>query len=124
ARTRGATFGARLVEIAATQGLRARVGIADDRFTAWVAASSADAEVVSVPRGGSAVFLAPRPISLLAIPVEVQHVLAMVGVRPPPVFALTPPDTATALAPREPHRRTRRGKDRPRPAVQGALKLA
>jgi len=100
-RTRGASFGARLIEAAAAQGLRARVGIADDRFAAWVAAShgsEAAAEggkVVTVPRGGSAAFLAPMPLSLLAISPEVQHVLGALGVRTLGDFAtLPPPSTA------------------------------
>jgi hypothetical protein len=99
-RTRGVAFGARLLAVAAAQGLRARVGIADDRFTAWVAASTGEGEarVVSVPRGGSAAFLAPRPVSLLAIPPEVQHVLAAVGVHTLGELAALPPPT-TAHAP-------------------------
>ncbi|MCB9572375.1 MAG: hypothetical protein H6709_09845 [Kofleriaceae bacterium] len=101
ARVRGATFGARVLEVLEAQGLRGRVGIADDRFTAWVAASwhapsAHDAgEVVTVPRGGSAAFLAPLPLALLAISPEVQHVLGALGVRTLGEFAaLPPPSTA------------------------------
>jgi protein ImuB len=91
--TRGATFGARVVGALDAIGMVARVGIADDRFTAWVAAAQApdDQAVVTVPRGGSAAFLAPQPLSLLAIPSEVQHVLAALGVHTLGEFAALPP---------------------------------
>jgi protein ImuB len=90
---RGATFGARVVGALDALGLVARVGIADDKFTAWVAAHQAtdDAPVTTVPRGGSAAFLAPQPLSLLAIPPEVQHVLGALGVRTLGEFAALPP---------------------------------
>src|SRR5580704_12761061 len=39
ARLRGASFGERVIEMLGALGLTGRVGIADDRFTAWVAAS-------------------------------------------------------------------------------------
>ena len=137
-KTRGATFGDRLLERIAALGITARVGIADDRFTAWVAASSpptapnartrrlhdaagrvpdaasfssagsasADAAehsthhqddpgVVSVPRGGSAAFLAPRPLSLLSITPEVQHMLEALGVSTLGEFASLPPPTVS-----------------------------
>jgi protein ImuB len=97
-RCRGATFGARAREALAALGLKGRVGIADDRFTAWVAASAVavdDGEAVSVPRGGSAAFLAPRPLSLLAIQPEVQHMLAAVGVATLGEFAALPPPSVT-----------------------------
>ena len=98
ARTRGTSFGGRLIELLDSVGIAARIGIADDRFTAWVAAahgaegSSAreDRGVVSVPRGGSAAFLAPRPLSLLAITPEVQHMLEALGVRTLGEFAALP----------------------------------
>jgi len=100
-RCRGATFGARAREVLAAIGLRGRVGIADDRFTAWVAASAPagqtgdDEAVVSVPRGGSAAFLAPMPLSLLSIPAEVRHVLEVVGVRTLGEFAALPPPSVS-----------------------------
>src|SRR5512132_341458 len=84
AKTRGAAFGERLLEVLDDLGLTGRIGIADDRFTAWVAAAHGgheDAGVIAVPRGGSAAFLAPRPLSLLAISPEVQHMLEALGVR-------------------------------------------
>ncbi len=134
-KTRGAAFGEKLVELLATLGLTARIGIADDRFTAWVAAAHGtpakraddkpartsprasdgaptahlaegsagtravddktthpldDSGVVSVPRGGSAAFLSPRPLSLLAITPEVQHMLEALGVRTLGEFAALP----------------------------------
>jgi nucleotidyltransferase/DNA polymerase involved in DNA repair len=93
AKTRGAAFGERLLELVDELGLTARIGIADDRFTAWVAAAHGGAEergVTSVPRGGSAAFLAPRPLSLLAISPEVQHMLEALGVRTLGEFAALP----------------------------------
>jgi nucleotidyltransferase/DNA polymerase involved in DNA repair len=92
-RARGQAFGERLVELLGQFGLAVRIGIADDRFTAWVAAAHGGAEdggVASVPRGGSAAFLAPRPLSLLAITPEVQHMLEALGVRTVGEFAALP----------------------------------
>ena len=103
-KTRGASFGERLVQQLEALGLAGRVGIADDRFTAWVAATSTDrrveqesdeAAVVSVPRGGSAAFLAARPLSLLAISLEVQHMLEALGVRTLGEFAALPAPSVT-----------------------------
>src|SRR3954470_18540435 len=97
-KTRGTTFGARVLDVLDSLGLAGRVGIADDRFTAWVAAAHSaeggsardDRGVVSVPRGGSAAFLAPRPLALLAITPEVQHMLEALGVRTLGEFAALP----------------------------------
>ncbi len=96
-KTRGTTFGGRVLDVLDSLGLAGRVGIADDRFTAWVAAAHSgeggareDRGVVSVPRGGSAAFLAPRPLSLLAITPEVQHMLEALGVRTLGEFAALP----------------------------------
>lgn len=105
AKTRGASFGDRLVELLEQIGFAARIGIADDRFTAWVAAAHAgnssdgdDRSVVSVPRGGSAAFLSPRPLALLAITPEVQHMLEALGVRTLGEFASLPaPSVARPL---------------------------
>lgn len=96
AKTRGTTFGDRIIERLTALGLTARIGIADDRFTAWVAASQTTADheegtVVSVPRGGSAAFLAPRPLSLLSITPEVQHMLEALGITTLGEFAALPP---------------------------------
>jgi nucleotidyltransferase/DNA polymerase involved in DNA repair len=101
-RTRGHAFGERVLELAGALGLTVRVGIADDRFTAWVAASQHSdgdaAGVIAVPRGGSAAFLAPRPLSLLAISHEVQHMLEALGVTTLGAFAALPaPSVARPL---------------------------
>ena len=96
---RGASFGAKLVELFRERGLHVRVGIADDRFTAAVAAASGDGDgaVTCVPRGGSAAFLAPHPLGLLALPPEVQHMLECLGVKTLGAFAdLPPPSVARA----------------------------
>jgi nucleotidyltransferase/DNA polymerase involved in DNA repair len=101
AKTRGATFGDRVLELLEEVGVTARVGIADDRFTAWVAAAHSGHEergVITVPRGGSAAFLAPRSLSLLAISPEVQHMLEALGVRTLGEFAALPaPSVARPL---------------------------
>ena len=178
-KTRGTTFGERLLALLEDFGITGRVGIADDRFTAWVAAAHGGSErrasarqvaggsrgagasrrgaggshgeavgarreggglqvpyavrehvsrqledgreggvsrqasealralvpkadkddargavddrgVISVPRGGSAAFLAPQPLSLLAISSEVQHMLESLGVRTLGEFAALP----------------------------------
>ncbi len=94
-KTRGAAYGDRLLEVIDALGLTARIGIADDRFTAWVAAAHGgtptdESGVISVPRGGSAAFLSPRPLSLLAITPEVQHMLEALGVRTLGEFAALP----------------------------------
>jgi len=150
-KTRGGSFGDRLIDLLDGLGLTARIGIADDRFTAWVAASQPllahatdeaahhhgrhasarptdrsatraaepgdrhgtyqahshvthnsshpigqrdhDVGVVTVPRGGSAAFLAPMPLSLLAISIEVQHMLESLGVTNLGEFAALPAPT-------------------------------
>lgn len=114
-KTRGGSFGDRLIELLDGLGLTARIGIADDRFTAWVAASQPsathaptsdateghagqrdhDVGVVTVPRGGSAAFLAPMPLSLLAISPEVQHMLESLGVTNLGEFAALPAPTVS-----------------------------
>lgn len=98
---RGGWFGARVADLLAVHGLRGRIGIADDRFTAYVAASvgpaatagqaAASDDVVCVPRGGSAAFLAPHPLGLLSLAPEVQHMLEALGVRTLGAFAELPP---------------------------------
>ncbi len=102
-KTRGASYGDRLLEVLESLGLTSRIGIADDRFTAWVASAHGgtpgeESGVVSVPRAGSAAFLAPRPLSLLAITPEVQHMLEALGVRTLGEFAALPaPSVARPL---------------------------
>lgn len=104
AKTRGSSFGDKVLAMIEQLGITARVGIADDRFTAWVAASesgsrasepasgesAAELDVITVPRGGSAAFLAPRPLALLAISTEVQHMLESLGVHTLGEFAALP----------------------------------
>ncbi len=120
-RTRGNAFGERALEKLRELGLLGRIGIADDRYTAWVAAAYGaigqrlgdhgaspqsislhvdqhQHDVITVPRGGSAAFLAPRPLSLLAIAPEVQHMLEALGVRTLGEFAALPaPSVARPL---------------------------
>jgi hypothetical protein len=99
---RGGWFAARVAELLAVHGLRGRIGIADERFTAYVAASvgaaaSGEDGVVCVPRGGSAAFLAPHPLALLSLAPEVQHMLEALGVKTLGAFAeLPPPSVAHA----------------------------
>ena len=100
---RGSWFGAKVRELLALFGLRGRIGIADDRFTAFVAANCSareraqggaredDDAVVCVPRGGSAAYLAPMPLSLLQLGPEVLHMLEALGVRTLGAFAELPP---------------------------------
>jgi hypothetical protein len=97
---RGSWFGGKLRDLLAIFGLRGRIGIADDRFTAYVAAAqtareregdASDEAVVCVPRGGSAAFLAPQPLALLQLGPEVLHMLEALGVRTLGAFADLPP---------------------------------
>ncbi|RMH37886.1 MAG: hypothetical protein D6689_20505 [Deltaproteobacteria bacterium] len=108
---RGSTFGDRLLQVVNRQGLRARIGIADDRFTAWAAAAvvrrtsdpaNADLDaqspvfaqtVTSVPRGGAAAFLAPLPMALLPLDDDVRRMLVALRVRTIGDFAALPPPT-------------------------------
>lgn len=106
AKTRGLTFGGKVRALCAELGVNVRVGIADDRFTAWVAACQLqpqranarlevadDGNVGCVPRGGAAAFLAPLPLSLLPISLEVQHMLAALGINTLGAFAALPEPT-------------------------------
>lgn len=97
-KARGDSFGHKLLAQLDRQGFRARVGIADNRFTAWVAAQSSKPkdelftpECTVIPRGGAAAFLAPQSIDLLALDPEVQHMLETLGVRTLGDFAALPP---------------------------------
>ncbi|HWN71786.1 MAG TPA: hypothetical protein VNM90_29310 [Haliangium sp.] len=112
-RMRGDAFGQRLLAQLARQGFRGRVGVADDRFTAHVAAvtvtrpgglSRLDDDARSpvfhqscttVPRGGSAAFLAPLPLSFLPIDPEVQGMLQTCGVKTLGDFAALPPPSVS-----------------------------
>ena len=103
--TRGATFGNRLLAMVSRQGFRGRVGIADDRFSAWTAAvvirdhRGQNAEANSlftqactvVPRGGSAAFLAPLALSFLPLDDDVRGMLTAIGLRTIGDFAALPP---------------------------------
>lgn len=104
---RGSSFGERVLERLTAFGVTARIGIADDRFTAWVAAISeheadGDSCIASVPRGGSAAFLAPRSLSLLALSPEVQHMLESLGVATLGEFAALPAPSHAVVRPFEP----------------------
>lgn len=90
-RSGGARFGEKVLEATARQGLRGRVGIADDRFTAW-AATQADrtSPVVVVPPHGSAAFLAPLSLELLPLDPDVKRTLELLGVRTLGDFAALP----------------------------------
>lgn len=110
ARMRGTTFGQKILTQLTRQGFRGRVGVADDRFTAYVAAVRIEhrgrvsrlddpkqkpalfhQSCTSVPRGGSAAFLAPLPLSYLPIDPDVQHLLETCGVKTLGDFAALPP---------------------------------
>ena len=90
----GAAFGEKLVAAAARLGFHGRVGVADDRFTAWAATQMRPRERVRVvPAGGSARFLAPLGLELLGafMDVEVRKTLELLGVRTLGDFAALPP---------------------------------
>jgi protein ImuB len=103
--TRGDSFGHRVLTTLARQGFRGRVGIADDRFAAWAAAATARGSrledpdghspfaqtCISVPRGGSAAFLAPMPIGLLPLDPDVLAMLRSLGIVSLGDFAELPP---------------------------------
>jgi hypothetical protein len=62
-------------------------------------ANANDADpITSVPRGGSPAFLAPRPLALLSISPEVQHMLESLGVRTLGEFAALPAPTVSSRA--------------------------
>ena len=88
-------FARRLLAEAERHGLRARVGVAADRFTAWAAARTASEPVTIVPRGESAAFLAPLPLELLPLHPEVRAILRSAGVRTLGQFAALPPPSVS-----------------------------
>ncbi len=119
-RNRAAAFGQKLLNHLSRQGLRARVGIADDRFTAHIAAVTvqrrgrtarldADGSTQAggspppvfqqacevVPRGGSAAFLAPLPLNYLSIDSDVQNMLQTRGIKTVGDFAALPPPSVS-----------------------------
>ncbi len=107
--TRGAAFGDKVLALVSRQGFRGRVGIADDRFTAWVAAiqvpegakRSNDEDAASlfaqacvvVPRGGSAAFLADQPLRLLPLDRDVLRMMHALGIKTLGDFGALPPPT-------------------------------
>jgi protein ImuB len=113
-RSRGTSFGQRVLTQLSRQGFRARVGVADDRFTAYVAAVRVEhrgktsrlddpsrqpplfhQSCTSVSRGGSAAFLAPLPLSYLPIDPDVMHLLETCGVKTLGDFAALPPPSVS-----------------------------
>ncbi len=102
---RGATFGNKLLAMVSRQGFRGRVGIADDKFSAWAAAvvvrdhHTGENDVTApftqactvVPRGGSAAFLAPLPLALLPLDEDVRGMLTATGIKTLGDFAALPP---------------------------------
>jgi protein ImuB len=105
--SRGASFGQKLLVQLSRQGFRGRIGIADDRFTAWAAATTLRGRnrpsvagtgsplfaqaCTTVPRGGSAAFLAPLSVSLLPLGSDVADLLDTLGVHTLGAFAALPP---------------------------------
>jgi protein ImuB len=71
--------GHRLVRLAARVGLSARVGVADSRVAARVAARRARAAVTVVPRGQDRESLAAAGLAMLELPQELEATLARWG---------------------------------------------
>jgi protein ImuB len=92
---RAATFGERLLGTTSQQGLLGRVGIADDRFTAWAATQMGHTQetppVRAIKPHGSAAFLAPLELALLPMDADVRRTLRLLGVRTLGDFAALPP---------------------------------
>jgi nucleotidyltransferase/DNA polymerase involved in DNA repair len=89
--SRGQRFGERVLEVAAALGFHGRVGIADDRFSAWAATQVTPRQPVrAVPAGGSAAFLAPLPLALLPMDADVRRTLGLLGIRTLGDFAALP----------------------------------
>ncbi len=102
---RGEAFGNKLLNVVHRQGLTGRIGIADDRFAAWAAAATATRgqahdqsnipvtveSCTTIPRGGTAVFLAPLPVSWLPIESDIVEVLQALGVNTIGQVATLPP---------------------------------
>ncbi len=111
--SRGDSFGNKLLNLLDKQGYRARVGIADNRFTAWVAARESQGkkpgelfaeDCRTIPRGGNGAFLAPKSIDLLGLNKDVQQMLETLGIKTLGDFAELPP-------PSHGHRWVREGVD-------------
>ena len=90
---RGDTFASKLFATLQRFGYRSRIGIADDRFTAWVAArlSSNSEQWINVARGCAAAFLAQKDISLLPMSEDLLHTLKALGIGTMGAFAALPP---------------------------------
>src|SRR5262245_14011287 len=85
-------FGDKLLSLAARMGFVGRVGIADNRFTAWAATQATPhVRVRQVPAGTARSFLAELPLSLLPLSPEVQRMLGHGGVTTIGDFAALPP---------------------------------
>ena len=97
-RRREDRYAAHLLEVIGRHGYRARVGVADDRFTAWAAAVAPPrggqlflpASAI-VPKGGAAAFLAPLSLDLLPLDDDLRQVLTTLGVATLGDFAALPP---------------------------------
>jgi nucleotidyltransferase/DNA polymerase involved in DNA repair len=88
---RAARFAADLLDELAAQGLRGRIAIADDRFTARAVAAHARDAITVVPRRGGAAALAPLPLDLLPLGPEVRAMFRALGVATIGGFAALPP---------------------------------
>jgi nucleotidyltransferase/DNA polymerase involved in DNA repair len=87
-------FARRLLDAVAARGLRGRVGVAADRFTARAAARAPSSGVNVVTRARAAAFLAPLPIELLPLREEVRALLRAAGIGTLGEFAGLPPPSA------------------------------
>jgi DNA polymerase-4/protein ImuB len=82
---------------AAPDGLRPQLGVADERFTALVAAHSAEpGAALRVRSGESAVFLAGRPAAWLPLDAEARERLRLFGIRTIGDYAALPGHAAQA----------------------------
>jgi len=118
-------FGDKLLSLAARMGFIGRVGIADNRFTAWAATQATPhVRVRQVPAGAARSFLAELPLSLLPLSAEVRRILGHGGVATIGDFAaLPPPSLGGSASLRPPSGGPRRQSAPPRGAL-GALALA
>lgn len=90
--TKGAavSLGAKLAAvIEAELGLTVRVGLAEGKFPAFVAAGRAES-VLHIARGKEATFLAPYPVTTLPLDAEMTHRLGLLGLRTVGQFAALP----------------------------------
>lgn len=86
----------KIVATAAAAGFPCRAGVADDLFAARLAARGVEADAVSVvPAGGTARFLAGRPVSVLDDP-DLAGLLARLGIRTLGDLAALPVDAVAS----------------------------